>query len=204
MRRATRILVTKRTEAPRTPTEEEIAVATSAVPDYPVFSISKQAFYARLCKCTRYMIASKCDRQLCSYVNSNTRLFHKVRGLWDPTSRCDPSECDACNIDSPYRSATSSPDQLMRFQLCLMCLPCNIDPNGCPPKPAPTPTSAASSTMTPLLETPLPPMFTSMPPRGVQPPPTGEILRLKGAEKPFKVHAPACVYGRHTKIVLGQ
>ena len=48
-------------EEPREPTDDEIAVAVAATPDYPVFTISKKHFDAQSCTCLRYREAGKCD-----------------------------------------------------------------------------------------------------------------------------------------------
>ena len=50
VRWAKRKLSKKRFEAPREPTEDEIAEAAAGVSDYPILTVSKTQFYARMCK----------------------------------------------------------------------------------------------------------------------------------------------------------
>ena len=133
VRWAKRKLSKKRYEAPREPTEDEIVEASAGVPDYPILTVSKKQFYARMCKCTRYLIASKCDCQICSYISVNMRAFHMARGKWDPNGRCERGTCDACTSDSPYRQASRSPQDMMAFLLCSKCRPFDIQPPGSPP-----------------------------------------------------------------------
>ena len=219
LRRAKRTVLKMGLAEPREPTEDEIASAVATAPEYPIFAVSRKHFYAQFCKCTRYLIASKCDCQLCSYINENMRAWHISRGKWDPTGRClPPGSCDACTPTSPYRRASSSPDEFMAFLLspCGKCRPCDIESTGFPPKPAPTP-----------VEAPAPPTARPRAPAGsdagarpgspagsdarAHPGPTkphlagrrGE-LKLKDAQKEFMVYAPACVNGQHVKIALGR
>ena len=54
-----------RNEAPREPTEAEIAAAVAETPDYLICTISKKHFDNQFCKCLRYREAGKCDCKLC-------------------------------------------------------------------------------------------------------------------------------------------
>lgn len=184
-RLATRKLQSRRSEVPRAPTEDEIAAAIATVPNYPPFTVSKKHFYAQFCKCMRYLVASKCDCQICAYINWNTRAWHAARGKWDANDRCASGTCSACTPDSAYRRASRSPDELMAFLLCPKCRPSDIDSAGFPRKPAPPGAAAATEAR--------------MEPAGAVPdaPSTPPELRLKDAPKEFMVFAPACVYGRH-------
>ena len=103
--------------------------------------------YARFCKCMRYLVASKCDCQICAYVNWNTRIRHTARGKFtcDANDRCAPGTCSACTPDSAYRRASSSPDELMAFLLCPKCRPVAIDSTVFPPKPGPPGAAAATA-----------------------------------------------------------
>ena len=150
VRWAKRKLSKKRFEAPREPTENEIAEAAAGVPDYPILTVSKKQFYARMCKCTRYLIASMCDCQICSYISVNLRAFHMARGKWDPNGRCERGTCDAkiyaCTSDSPNRQASKSPQDMMTFLLCSKCRPFDIQPSGSPQRP-PTPISSSTGVL---------------------------------------------------------
>jgi hypothetical protein len=192
LRRAKRELRKRRSEVPRAPTPDEIAAATATVPDYPAFTVSKKHFYAQFCKCMRYLVASKCDCQICAYVNWNTRTWHAARGKWDAKDRCAPGTCEACTPGSAYRRASSSPDEFMAFLLCQKVRPCDIQPTGFPPKPA-APCEATARTEQPAGAVSL-----------ALPTPDPRELRLKDAPKQFMVHAPACVYGRHIHYQPGK
>ena len=53
-------------EAPREPTDDEIAAAVARTPDFPPFNISKKYFDQQFCKCLRNREAGKCDCKLCA------------------------------------------------------------------------------------------------------------------------------------------
>lgn len=134
----------RRHEPPRKPTDEEIAAAVATTPDFPVFNISKKNFDRQFCKCLRHREAGKCDCKLCAYIQWNTAAFHKARGKWDVAERCEEGTCSACTPGSAYREASRSPEHMMAFLLCPKCRPCDIQPNGFPPRVPTTSTSSSA------------------------------------------------------------
>jgi hypothetical protein len=148
-RRAINELRARRHEPPREPTDDEVAAAIATTPDFPVFKISKKNFNRQFCKCLSHREAGKCDCKLCAYIQWNTAAFHNARAKWDVAERCEEGTCSACTPGSAYREASRSPEHMMAFLLCPKCNPCDIQPNGFPPRApaASTSSSAPASTV---------------------------------------------------------